>query len=600
MADDTYYLTPHESALAVVATSMKKSRLRLDTLIINSIIGGMLFSSGGMLHVVAQTNPELLESNPGLVHLLQGLVYPIGLFYVVIMGAELFNSNVLFFTVGLLRGAVGILDLLINWFLSWLFNLGANLFVCYVICYLSGSFSIGPMKTASIEIVVEKAERSFAETFIKGIACNFYVSLAIYLQIMCKPLHIKFLMMLLPVVTFVSIGYSHTVADMFLCPMGLMNGAPVKVGVYVWKILIPESLGNIVGGSFFGLAIPFYQHLVVVERDIADVGLPKYDARDEQPELMMDSRVTRTQKPDDDNHANDDGKINDEMVEKLISRIATRISEENKLSSRLDRTKSGSSSSISSEQSSGGDNVVQSYNADYPKKLSSRKLRSPPGVFPVKGMGEPLQREKTIATGVSFRSHNFNNSVNDAANFSDARSMISRLTSRRIMSNEPMDIEEELYEDEGGINAREEYLGNKLIKTLTSKTKTRKSGDEEDQIDNRSTRSARFPATFSESESPPTKMKSKLSHLRGHNHITSSVKGAPRRKSEDKFVEDLVKQNISNKVLGAANDVVGDDVEMNDLIKWSNETKRKNAENAEDAEDAEQIPEPSVAHHRSR
>ena len=98
MTEDTNYLTPHEAALALIATAMKKSRMKLITLIISSIIGGILFSTGGMLHLMVQANnPELYETNPGIIHLLQGLVYPIGLFYVVIMGVDLFNSNILFF-----------------------------------------------------------------------------------------------------------------------------------------------------------------------------------------------------------------------------------------------------------------------------------------------------------------------------------------------------------------------------------------------------------------------------------------------------------------------------------------------------------------------
>lgn len=106
-ADDTYYITTHEAALAVVATAMKKSRLRLDILIINSIIGAFLFSAGGMLDLMVQSrNPGLVENYLGIISIFQGSVYSLGLFYVVIMGMELFNSNVLFFSVALMRGAV--------------------------------------------------------------------------------------------------------------------------------------------------------------------------------------------------------------------------------------------------------------------------------------------------------------------------------------------------------------------------------------------------------------------------------------------------------------------------------------------------------------
>ncbi len=63
VADDTYYITPHEAALAVVATSMKKSRLKWDLLVINSIMGAFLFSAGGMLDLMCQAQNQGLVDN---------------------------------------------------------------------------------------------------------------------------------------------------------------------------------------------------------------------------------------------------------------------------------------------------------------------------------------------------------------------------------------------------------------------------------------------------------------------------------------------------------------------------------------------------------
>lgn len=421
---DAYYLTPNESALALVATAMKKSRLRFDTLVLNSIVGGVLFSAGGMLHIVSQTESLRESPNYAALHLSQGLLYPIGLFFVVIMGSELFNLNVLFFTVGLCRRAVGILDLVISWFISWTFNFAGSLFVAYVICYLGGTFREEPLKQASIEIMIEKAKPSFIEVFIRGIACNFLVSVAIYLQIMCKPLHVKFIMMMLPVFTFVSLGFNHTVADMFLCPLGLMNSAPVPVGVYVWKVLIPETLGNIVGGLAFGVVIPFYCHLVVVERDKAQLGLPQFSAKDEQPELMMDSRVVRPETQ------------------------AAEIAENREAPSRQKTEETETSSSNNAE-----DYEVRPYSSAY------EDIRLPAGVFPVRGMGEPLERERTIASGFSA----------SAGADEDLKSILSRLTGRQTVGSE------------NHVDARGEYLGNRLIKTLTRRKPSTTNDDVESQ-----------------------------------------------------------------------------------------------------------------------
>ena len=155
--DDNNYLTTYEAALAVVATAMKKARLRIDVLILNSILGGMFFATGGMLHLLVQAGfPDSLQKNPGVVSILTGFCYPIGLFYVVILGVDLFNSNILFFSTGICRRAVSIWDLLISWIVSWWFNLVGNIFVCYVICTYSGITEEQQMITASIELLEKK------------------------------------------------------------------------------------------------------------------------------------------------------------------------------------------------------------------------------------------------------------------------------------------------------------------------------------------------------------------------------------------------------------------------------------------------------------
>lgn len=374
MVDESLYLTTQEAALAVVATAMKKARLLIDTLAVNSIVGGILFSSGGMLHVMVESkSPELMTTNPGLVQLMQGFLYPIGLFYVVILGADLFNSNILFFSVGLARGAVSIVDLIISWIVSWWLNLVGNIFVCYIICHYSGITSQPLMVSGSISILESKASATFVETLIRAMAGNFFVCLAIYLQLMAKPLHVKFLMMLLPIFTFVSMGFTHSVADMFMIIVGLINGANVSVATTAWKLFLPGAIGNIIGGSAFGLVIPWYLHLYVVERDQRHLHLPRYELRDEQPELNQDSRVVRVRVDD---------KEEDEQ-EPLLTEEKT------------DEYESSNSSGQSPD-----DLLVRALSRVSTRSRRRKPLEmSPANVFPVYGMGPASERERSIASG---------------------------------------------------------------------------------------------------------------------------------------------------------------------------------------------------------
>ena len=385
MVDDTYYITPHEAALAVVATSMKKSRLPFYILCINSIIGAFLFSAGGMLYVMCEAGGQaLIPGSYIFVYLTQGAVYALGLFYVIVCGMELFNSNILFFSVGVMRGAVTLMDLLISWFVSFWVNLAATIFVVYVFCYCSGIFKQENYVIATIAIGHSKNSYSFAETLLKGIAGNFFVCLAVYLQIMVKPLHVKFLMIFFPIFTFVAMGFTHSVADMFMVPAAIFTGCGYGFGHYFWKIMLPGSIGNMIGGSFFGIVIPWYLHLHIIEKDMKKLKLPAYEERDEQPMLNMESRVVRvptaapslseSQKsssdltvkefvPDDENDISRTNTVNSTALNPHVTRVSTAAS-------------------------------IRSRNSRH----SSKQIRSPKGVFPVVDMGQPLMRERTIAS----------------------------------------------------------------------------------------------------------------------------------------------------------------------------------------------------------
>lgn len=515
MVDDSYYITPHETALAVVATAMKKARLQLDTLIVNSIMGGIFFSAGGMLFLSCHANnPEILANNPGMLDYLGALTFSIGLFYVIINGTDLFNSNILFFTVGVLRKAVSIYDLLISWVISWFFNLGGTLFVSYVICHLSNVTRTEGYITASRQIVAEKASFSFIETFIKGIAGNFYVCLAVYLQLMAKPIHVKFILMTLPIFTFVAMGFTHAVADMYLLTAGMINGADLSVGKLIWKLFIPSILGNIVGGCGFSIIVPFYLHLVVVERDRRKLALPQYDARDEQPELNVDSRVVRIsskEAKEEEDEADIDEELDSDEKNDTFGHISSDSSVDPRSEAPLDyRPEMHNSQSTLPSVARTMSALSRLNSRGYISKsrpLRSHVMRSPPGVFPVRGMGAPLTREMTIAdegspprlenqssalqnpnpspnlvdklqTSDGVLIHDDMNSNLDVSSILSSPSLAPTMRSgiarklashndRKLALHEVEKQEEEKYDAEGGYNVLENKLGSKLEKVLT-------------------------------------------------------------------------------------------------------------------------------------
>ena len=57
---------------------------------------------------------------------------------------------------------------------------------------------------------------------------------------------------------FVTLGFEHSVANMFFIPLGIFYGPDVTWTQFFIVNLIPVTLGNIVGGSFFVGTIYWY------------------------------------------------------------------------------------------------------------------------------------------------------------------------------------------------------------------------------------------------------------------------------------------------------------------------------------------------------
>jgi formate/nitrite transporter len=103
--------------------------------------------------------------------------------------------------------------------------------------------------------------------FLKAIACNWLVNLAILLGICADDVAGKFFGIWFPIMAFVSTGFEHSVANMYFIPAGIMtagylneaqiaNLTATKLQTLNWVSMwtnnvIIVTIGNIVGGMIF-------------------------------------------------------------------------------------------------------------------------------------------------------------------------------------------------------------------------------------------------------------------------------------------------------------------------------------------------------------
>jgi len=87
--------------------------------------------------------------------------------------------------------------------------------------------------------------------FMKGIACNLLVNVAILLAFSSKNMIGKFFGIWFPIMAFVASGFEHSVANMYFIPTGILLGANVTWGDFLYWNLLPVTIGNIIGGMVF-------------------------------------------------------------------------------------------------------------------------------------------------------------------------------------------------------------------------------------------------------------------------------------------------------------------------------------------------------------
>lgn len=97
--------------------------------------------------------------------------------------------------------------------------------------------------------------------FIKGIGANWLVCLGMWMGYAAKDIMGKCIGIWIPVMLFVTLGYEHSIANMFFIPAAIYSGADITWGDFVVRNLIPATLGNFIGGALLVGCAYWYLYL---------------------------------------------------------------------------------------------------------------------------------------------------------------------------------------------------------------------------------------------------------------------------------------------------------------------------------------------------
>lgn len=182
-------------------------------------------------------------------------------------GGELFTSSVLT-SVAYANREISLNTMLKIWGKVYIGNfIGALLLLAIVSLAALYQADHGQWGLNALNIAQHKLHHTTGQAFALGILCNLLVCLAIWLTFSTGNALAKAVMVILPVAMFVSSGFEHCVANMFMIPLGIViyHTAPdafwqaigtdaslyadLTIPHFLVSNLIPVTLGNIVGGA---------------------------------------------------------------------------------------------------------------------------------------------------------------------------------------------------------------------------------------------------------------------------------------------------------------------------------------------------------------
>ena len=243
-----------------------KADLDFWTLLVLAILAGAFIALGAMFSTTVTSGAQG-HIYFGLVKLLAGLSFCLGLILVVVAGAELFTGNNLII-MAFVSGKTTIRKLLRNWIIVYLGNfIGSIATAC--IMFLCGRYKLGHgvIWLNALNIGSIKCSKPFIDLLALGIMCNALVCLAVWLCLGARSTTDKILAIIFPITAFVAAGFEHCVANMYFIPGALLvkSWAPPEFWQIISKTaadfpnltwhnfffvnLIPVTLGNIIGGS---------------------------------------------------------------------------------------------------------------------------------------------------------------------------------------------------------------------------------------------------------------------------------------------------------------------------------------------------------------
>jgi len=263
-SDHKLFLTPREAAHAIAINGRRVLDQNIGRTLVLSLLAGFYIAFGAQLSTIVMQDAAQFVGF-GIARFLGGSLFSVGLMLVVVCGAELFTGNSLLAGAAL-HGEISWRNLAKNWTIVLVGNFVGALFFAWLL-FETRLWEQGSVAETAIRIASAKCQLTFSAAFVRGILCNWLVCLAVFMATAARDIPGKLLACYVPIMTFVSSGFEHSIANMYYIPAGLFisNETASHDPALSWynffvTNLVPVTLGNIAGGVIFVAGAYWYAY----------------------------------------------------------------------------------------------------------------------------------------------------------------------------------------------------------------------------------------------------------------------------------------------------------------------------------------------------
>ena len=270
-------ILPATMAVRAEEIGVKKAAIDPLAVFVLSVLGGAFIAFGAVFATTVSAGSVTIASGDGMtaltatlpygiVRLLTGVVFSLGLILIVVAGAELFTGNNLIVMAWANR-KVSTANLLRNWGLVFVGNFCGALSTAALMFFTTQyTFGGGAVGLAALSTANAKASLAFVPALMLGVMCNALVCLAIWMSYSARTTIDRIASVVPPIAAFVAAGFEHSVANIYFIPAGLFIKA--GAGDAFWRSigktaadfpaltwqgflanLVPVTIGNAIGGS---------------------------------------------------------------------------------------------------------------------------------------------------------------------------------------------------------------------------------------------------------------------------------------------------------------------------------------------------------------